>query len=144
MTEANQKYGDDVRQHLDESFPNDSLPHTINLITEDWVNAIIDKCPPPKGMSDVDARTVVGDALYAWLTDKGMLDVGNIYVHPERRDAAQKAEADAAARKKQAEIAPLQALVKQCVTEVLVECGLVELKPQAKQLRKRAVKGHRH
>lgn len=127
MSNPEQAYGNAVRQHLEEAFPNsESLPHTVNLITDDWRNAIIEKCPVPKGMKEVDAHTVIGDVLYAWLHDQGHENVGDIWVNGQRRDAAAQAQAAEKARKQEAELAPLANLMRATFRQVLVEAGLAK------------------
>ena len=131
MSKATQAYGEKVRAHLEESFPGDGPPPLVNIIDADWHAAVFSKVPPPKGMSDVDAYTTIGDVIIAWLTDGGFESIGTIYRHPERHAAQQAAEAEEARLKSEQEIAPMLAVMKRAVTEVMVESGLLQMKPTA-------------
>lgn len=148
MSEVKQQYTEAIRQHLAESFPNaDSLPHTVNLIFSDWVSAISEKCPAPDGMDKADADIAIRETLSSWLIEHGHEPVGEIWVNSKRREDEAKAKAEAEARKRAAETAPLHALIKNSVMECLIECGLVEMKPQVRKPIKKtkpAIKGHRH
>ena len=131
MTKAStQQYGAKVRAHLEESFP-DGCPPQINVMDAEWHSAITNKVPPPKSMSDVDVWNTISDVIHAWLVDRGFESIGSIYRHAERHAAQQAAEAQQAAAKKEAEIAPLLAIVKRAVVETLLEAGLVSMKPKA-------------
>ena len=130
MSKATEAYAAKVRAHLDESFP-DAPPPVINLVTADWIAAVKAKCEPPKSMNVEDVDTTIIDTLYGWLADLHYEGVGSSMVNAERHEAQKAAEAQQAAAKREQEIAPMLAVMKRAVTEVMVESGLLQMKPTA-------------
>ena len=132
MSKSAEEYCAAVRAHLESEFPPTTPPPpVINLVDADWIAAVKVKCPPPSSMQEVDADTNIQDTISIWLTESHYDCVGSIMVNAERRDAAVAAEEAAKRDKAAREVAPLRALIKDVLTEVLVESGLVSLRPVA-------------
>lgn len=128
MTKSKQtQYAKSVIAHITSQFPDGAPPH-VTRDDASWVNAVKKAVPPP---DNIDADTLILDAIDEWFIENGFEVTGVVYVHAERHAAQRAAEQEAALAKRMQEEAPIRAMLREVVVECLLETGLAQMKPRA-------------